>query len=261
MGADFVTRMSYFDRIIRSGQFNAAELAIAWVLAFQFYNSDTGRCDPGRTALAKRAGDLNHATVKRALRRLTAAGWLTASPGQGSQTPRGATTAYALNFAQGVSSHPVSTRTGCQLAPGVSLNVEGVSTDPPEHSKEHSKRGAAAPLPFPAIGGKTAGAAKRLSRDKRLYLAKHGCTIESYDPHCSAMAAWAANNAPLVSEPLSQAMIDDIKDIWRRRGESPKDFDATYRTYLRQRQKWASERVGTASNGSASLNGRRVAAI
>ena len=261
MPADFVTRMGYFDRIIRSGQFNAAELAIAWVLAFQFYNSDTGRCDPGRTALATRAGDLNHATVKRALRRLTAAGWLTASPGQGSQTPRGATTAYALNFAQGVNSHRVLVGTGCQLAQGVTLSIEGVSTDPPEHSKEHSKRGAATPLPFPAMGGKTAGAVKRLSRDKRLYLAKHGCAIDSYSPDPVAMAAWAAEHAPLIANPVAPDTVDEIKDVWRQRGEKPKDFDATYRTYLRKRNEWAAERGGAASNGSASLNRRRVAAI
>lgn len=71
--------------------------------------------------------------------------------------------------------------------------------------------------------------------------ARAGCTIDSYWPGPN-IAAWAAAACPLVLDPVSTATVEDIKDVWRKRGEKPKDFDATYRTYLRKRQEWATEK-------------------
>jgi hypothetical protein len=107
------------------------------------------------------------------------------------------------------------------------------------------------PLDFPATSTSKPLAVRKSVRPKQLYKVEAGCTIDNYQPDQLTMGEWAAKNAPLVPNPTSPATVEDIKDQWRRRGEKPKDFDATYRTYIRQRQKWAAEKAILATNGAA----------
>jgi hypothetical protein len=107
------------------------------------------------------------------------------------------------------------------------------------------------PLDFPASNTPKPLAVKKSVRPKQLYKVEAGCTIDSYQPDPITMGAWAAEHAPLVLNPVSPETVEEIRDQWRRRGEKPKDFDATYRTYLRKRQGWAAEKVAAPTNGAA----------
>ncbi len=53
------------------------------------------------------------------------------------------------------------------------------------------------------------------------------------------MATWAAEKAPAAKDPVHADTVDAIKDVWRSRGEKPKNFNSFYRTYLRKRHDWA----------------------
>ena len=97
--ATFVTRMALYDRIVASGKFSAGTLAVAWVLLFKFYNSTTGRCDPGQTAIGKAAG-VSPRHVKRATDELATARWFVVKSGEGSMTRFGPTTSYEPQFVQ-----------------------------------------------------------------------------------------------------------------------------------------------------------------
>jgi len=90
--------------------------------------------------------------------------------------------------------------------------------------------------------------ANPLKRPKTAYLASHGCTIDNYQPG-PEIAAWAARDVPSIRDPIASRMVDEIKDAWRQRGEKPKDFDATYKNYLRKRQQWAEERAARNASG------------
>jgi hypothetical protein len=179
---------------------------------------------------------------------------------------------------------------GDEFVTGDKSGQEGVTSSAPRTSKEpegQSRREAARPLgsartapsdkeparlsatgaePAPTTaqvftltpidGGKAKRAATSPTREEHLYLAKHGCTIDSYEP-ASSMAEWAAEKAPLIKDPIAPDTVEEIKDIWRKKGEQPKDFDATYRNYLRVRQRWAEKEREPTGNTSAADKPRK----
>src|ERR1700676_897868 len=125
-----MTRMEFYGRIIRQGDFGAGTLAVAFALLYHFYNADTGRCDPGRTALAKQAG-VDRDQVKRAVRELKRGQWFDVRTGGGTPTRFGPTTAYIPSFEQGANSTPVQIRPSVKSEPGANSVGEGGANSTP----------------------------------------------------------------------------------------------------------------------------------
>jgi hypothetical protein len=236
-----------------------SHVAIAHLLFCHFYNSEYGYAYPSMGTLAK-AADTDRRNAQQTVHDLAAWGYLSIQIGAGTAGKFGATNAYtpgapALGVRPSTGGDPQ--RQGATVAPG--------PTDP-------QRQGATKPLietlrgielPIDPLrkshGGQPKGAAKKpQGRDPQLYLAKHGCTIDSYQPDPMRMTAWASINTPLIKNPAAPGLVEEIKDVWRKRGDKPKDFDATYRTYLRKRQEWAEERQ---TNGTGNDPLRSRAAI
>lgn len=113
-------RYQWLKAVNRSDLLPRAKL-VASALAVEFYNQDTGRCDPGAETLATATGQTLD-TVKRAIRDLVEAGWLARSEGRG----RGNKTQFDL------------------LSPGKVIPISSAKKGAPVH---HRKGGTDAPLP------------------------------------------------------------------------------------------------------------------
>lgn len=90
MKAGNLNRFEWTKAVNRSELMLRAKV-VAFALAVEFCNEETGRLDPGLSALADATGQTVD-TVKRAIRDLTDAGWLARTEGRG----RGNKTAYTL---------------------------------------------------------------------------------------------------------------------------------------------------------------------
>ena len=91
MTALLLNRFEWLKAVLQSEDLNAAAKAAASALAVQFANGETGQLNPSVLTLAnylKTSSD----TVKRAIRALVAAGWLSRTEGRG----RGNSTRYTL---------------------------------------------------------------------------------------------------------------------------------------------------------------------
>lgn len=104
MAASLLQRMEFYQRIMRESDYKAGTLKVAFALLFTFYNSRTGRCDPGRKRLGQEAG-VGHGQVKLAVGQLRTGGWFEALVGQGAVTQFGRTTAYRPRFDREQAAH------------------------------------------------------------------------------------------------------------------------------------------------------------
>jgi hypothetical protein len=239
----------------------------------------TGLCDYAtRTFAAKFSAPPSR--IRATFAALAQAGYLTIEHRGGKVTSKGTTNAYRpayelvarAEIAEGTELSPrvVSLRgRNCPpetVAEGTkTICSEGTESSPtPVKSLPLRERGAIAPAADeetgkhpPGLNGKHPSPAKR---DGKLYLAKHGCTIDSYQPNPETMGAWAAQHVPLVRHPVAPETIEAIKDVWRHKGIAPKDFDATLRTYLRKRNEWAAEKPGKVATKPAGPFAPRSAA-
>ncbi len=231
-------------RIVRDRKLPPSAVLVA-VVILDHHNGATGRCNPSRETIAQQCG-LTVRGVSKALSALVSRGYFTRQQ-RGFHHSNDYTPVVETMADEGGEGGNSSSRLHSDGNAGSRLDDEGgnvrarkAGTDvPPNTPIEHKKEGMPPILDAGAPSATSQGAAKR---ESRLYLAKYGCTIDSYNPRCSAMAAWISNNAWLVKDPLSEGTIEEIKDVWRRREVKPKNFDAMYRTYLRKRQEWALEK-------------------
>jgi hypothetical protein len=251
-------------RIVNDDTLPPSAVPVAYVL-LNHHNAATGQCDPSRETIAKQINTTTR-TVTTVLTALEKRGYIARQiRGQhvsNSYVPRLGIDALAdwkdaSSLEENFQSRDA--RLEASFQPGGSdwknSAFQTGSQLPPNPSIEHvrKKEEGAAPQSvalFPITGGKVTNTAPVPKRDKRLYLAKHGCTIDSYQPDSASMGAWATDKAPLVKNPVTTETVEEIKDVWRRRGENPKDFDATYRGYLRKRNGWAAEKA-TETPGAA----------
>jgi len=234
-------------RINRDRSLPACAVPVAIEL-LAHHNSQSGRCDPSRARIAGKIG-VTARSVTTAISALIAAGYFArrlrghhqtslyvpiiseepgARPGaKNSSSREDAFQSEDVKQLPGWKS--ASSETGRELPPNTSI----------EPMKGESPPAIAASLSADFGGqSRVIDAAKR---DPRLYLASHGCTIDSYQPDPIGMPEWASKNAAPIANPIAPQTVEAIKDLWRRRGEKPKDFDATFRVYLRKRQEWAEQ--------------------
>jgi hypothetical protein len=236
-------------RIIADQALPPSAAAVAYVL-LNHHNGETGRCDPSRATIAQQIGGLSTRTVATAVTALEARGHFQRQFRGHHRSNIYLPIIEALGDERaGVK--PISCQedsftpqTGSQLpARKISVVQTGSQLHPNPLREPFKRESATDPEPLLAIpGGQSSRPAKPPKRDRRLYLAKHGCTIDSYEPDPDVMGAWAARSASAVENPVSPETVEAIKDVWRKRDEKPKDFDATYRMYLRKRQEWAVEK-------------------
>ena len=215
MAADLLERMKLFDRIMRDSDATPVERAAAWALLWGFYNRESGRCDPSAATIAARAG-ADHRHTRRALQRLSQRGYFRIGVLQGGGSKHGPTNIYEPVF--DATDNPGQLRPPRAATPLVEPRVpvpsegknspEPRAATPSKPSIEPRERAAPPSLPFSANGFhgpmavRTTSAVKKPARDKSSYLAKHGCTIDSYQPDPVTMGAWAAEHA------LSQSRRD-----------------------------------------------------
>lgn len=119
MSAQVLNRFEWAKAVNRSDLLDRAK-TVAWALAVEFCNDETGRLDPSLKTLAEATGKTVD-TVKRAIRDLTTSGWLARTEGRG----RGNKTEYTL------------------LSPGKVIAISSAKTGAPTH---HEKGGTGAPL-------------------------------------------------------------------------------------------------------------------
>tara|TARA_R110002074_G_scaffold139328_8_gene284945 strand:+ start:2389 stop:2826 length:438 start_codon:yes stop_codon:yes gene_type:complete len=138
MTGQTLNRFEWAKAVNRSDLLDRAK-TVAWALAIEFCNDDTGRLDPSLTTLAEATGKTVD-TVKRAIRDLTDGGWLARTEGRG----RGNKTEYTL------------------LSPGKVIAISSTKKGAPMHQ---TKGGTDAPLTkekgAPVHGKGGTGARKR----------------------------------------------------------------------------------------------------
>lgn len=255
----------------------------ALIAAYARTNSETARLWPSSATLAAAIGGTAPA-VRHALGRAVAFGYLIVIA-EGGRRGGNKTTVYELppviphvqvrlapvipdvqvRDADAATCNPTPTRPvilGVHKPNKEPKEEEGASEIAPKRIKTEPHTEASGSTSIGSSGDRAAAPALPLAlapekprepkpdrRPKSRYHAKHGCTIDSYRPG-SNIAAWASQHAPLVKGAVTQDTIDEIKDIWRKRGERIVDFDATYRDYIRKRQKWAEQdSARTAASG------------
>jgi hypothetical protein len=249
-------------RIVADPDLPHRAVSVAYVL-LDCHNGKTGRCDPSRGTISKRTG-LSTRAVTTALTDLQNHKYF-----KRTQRGRHRSNSYAPLRPSGPDAGEQEWKESSTLKDGEDWKaasnlkplgwknsaIEAGSQLPPNPSREPIKKNEPVKgertrqlrMLLPLDGKKTDGKAQEAApslRPAKLYRRSAGCTIDSYAPDPMTMGTWAAKNAPLVENPVAPEMVEAIKDVWRQRGEKPKDFDATYRTYLRKRQEWAAERAG-----------------
>lgn len=157
MSPDTSYRYQWLKAVNRSDLLPRAKL-VASALVVEFYSKDTGRCDPGAQTLATATGQTLD-TVKRAIRDLVDAGWLSRSEGRG----RGNKTQFDL------------------LSPGTVISISSVKKGAPVH---HEKGGIGAPLPKEKgapVRGKGGTGALSYNKDKHT-LEHKGASVPTQTP-------------------------------------------------------------------------------
>jgi hypothetical protein len=97
MAASLKARMSLLVRITSDSRCTRSDLAVAVVLLIIRYNSNTGRCDPSMSSVAKDAGITQRTAIK-AVRHLTELGYLEVKICGGTIGEPGPTNRYLPRF-------------------------------------------------------------------------------------------------------------------------------------------------------------------
>jgi hypothetical protein len=97
MAAPLMQRIDFYGRSLRESNCRGGTAKVAFALLFKFYNGQTGRCDPGQTALAREAG-LCLRQVRKSITELRDAGWFRVTLGEGAETRYGRTSFYRPLF-------------------------------------------------------------------------------------------------------------------------------------------------------------------